>query len=197
MPLMERVYSVLLVSASKTVNDALGEMLSPAVFSPVRTVTDVSAAKRALDDRDYDIVIVNSPLPDDPGVRFAIDTVRGSGTVALVLARAEVFDEISEKLTPRGVFTLAKPSSRAMLQTTLRWLVSARARLGTTEKKTQTLEEKMAEIRVVNRAKWLLIERQGMDEPAAHRYIEKQAMDRCVTRRAVAEEIVKEFAGGF
>ena len=48
----------------------------------------------------------------------------------------------------------------------------------------------MEEIRLVNRAKWLLIEQRGMDEPTAHRYIEKQAMDRCVTRRAVAEEIV-------
>ena len=48
----------------------------------------------------------------------------------------------------------------------------------------------MAEIRLVNRAKWVLIEQRGMDESAAHRYIEKQAMDRCVTRRMIAEEIL-------
>ena len=45
----------------------------------------------------------------------------------------------------------------------------------------------MAEIRLVNRAKWVLIEQLRMTEQEAHRYIEKQAMDRCVTRRAVAE----------
>ena len=53
-----------------------------------------------------------------------------------------------------------------------------------------TLQEKMEEIRLVNRAKWLLIEELKMTEQEAHRYIEKQAMDRCVTRRAVAEQIL-------
>jgi len=58
------------------------------------------------------------------------------------------------------------------------------------EKKAVTLQEKMEEIRLVNRAKWLLIEELKMTEQEAHRYIEKQAMDRCVTRRAVAEQIL-------
>ena len=52
----------------------------------------------------------------------------------------------------------------------------------------------MEEIRLVNRAKWLLISELKMDEPDAHRYIEKQAMDRCVTRREVAEEIIKTYS---
>ena len=51
----------------------------------------------------------------------------------------------------------------------------------------------MEEIRCVNRAKWLLIRELKMDEPDAHRYIEKQAMDRCVTKREVAEEIIKTY----
>jgi response regulator NasT len=53
------------------------------------------------------------------------------------------------------------------------------------------VEEKMAEIRLVNRAKWVLISELKMEEPQAHRYIEKQAMDRCVPRRTIAEEIIK------
>ena len=190
MPLMEQAYRVLLVFASQTVNDAFGELLPQSVFTPVCIVKDVSAAKRTAADRTFDIVIINSPLPDDPGIRFAIDTAGNSGTVTLLLIRAELFDEITEKVSPNGVFTLPKPSSRVMLQTAVQWLISARERLRKTEKKTLTLEEKMAEIRIVNRAKWLLIEQRGMDEPTAHRYIEKQAMDRCVTRRVIAEEIL-------
>ena len=30
-------------------------------------------------------------------------------------------------------------------------------------------------------------------EPEAHRYIEKQAMDRCITRREIASEIIKMY----
>ena len=51
----------------------------------------------------------------------------------------------------------------------------------------------MEEIRIVNRAKWLLISELKMSEEDAHRYIEKQAMDRCITRRAMAESIIRTY----
>ena len=51
----------------------------------------------------------------------------------------------------------------------------------------------MKEIRIVNRAKWLLVSELKMTEPDAHRYIEKQAMDRCVSKRQIAEEIIKTY----
>ena len=54
-------------------------------------------------------------------------------------------------------------------------------------------EEKMKEIRLVNRAKWVLIDELKMSEADAHRYIEKQAMDRCVSRREIAEEIISTY----
>ncbi|MBP5313669.1 MAG: ANTAR domain-containing protein, partial [Eggerthellaceae bacterium] len=66
-------------------------------------------------------------------------------------------------------------------------------RLRTLEKKTMSVEEKMEEIRIINRAKWLLISELKMDEPQAHRYIEKQAMNRCISKKEVAEEIVKTY----
>ena len=61
------------------------------------------------------------------------------------------------------------------------------------EQKSLSMEDKMAEIRLINRAKWVLIEKQGMSEQDAHRYIEKQAMDRRTTRRAIAEGILKTY----
>ena len=69
-------------------------------------------------------------------------------------------------------------------------LCGTRERLRRMEQKSLSMEDKMAEIRLINRAKWVLIE-QGMSEQDAHRYIEKQAMDRCVPKRVVAEEILR------
>ena len=51
----------------------------------------------------------------------------------------------------------------------------------------------MAEIRLVNKAKWILISELKMSEPDAHRYIEKQAMDRHITKQTIAEEIIKTY----
>ena len=70
---------------------------------------------------------------------------------------------------------------------------SAGERLCRLEQRTLSVEEKMKEIRLVNRAKWLLISELKMSEPQAHRYIEKQAMDRCVPKRDIAEEIIKTY----
>ena len=54
-------------------------------------------------------------------------------------------------------------------------------------------KEKMEEIKLINRAKWALINSLGMTEADAHRYIEKQAMDRCVARREIAENIIQTY----
>ena len=194
MSLRERVYSVLVVSAAEKLNNALVSVMQESYCQPVKVVSSISAAKRAWSERSYDYVIVNSPLPDDDGTRFAIDTQDSQGTVALLLVRAELYDDVREKVAERGVFTLSKPLSRPLLSLVLDWMASARERLRRMEKKTLSFEEKMEEIRVVNRAKWLLISELKMDEPQAHRYIEKQAMDRCISKKEVAEEIISTYA---
>ena len=194
MGLKERVYSVLIVSASKNLNEALQSQLPESRYDPVKLVSNVSMAKRLLMERSFDYVIVNSPLPDDTGVRFAIDTSRSREAVVLLLIRSELHEEVFERVVEYGVFTLPKPTSKPMLSLALGWMSGARERMRESEKKTQSIEEKIGEIRLVNRAKWLLINNLHMSEPEAHRYIEKQAMNRCVAKRIVAQEIVDRYA---
>ncbi len=194
MSLKERVYSVLIASAADGFNDALTTLLPGSRYSPIHFVSNINAAKRALAERSFDFVIINAPLPDDMGIRFAIDTGDAKETVVLLLVRAELQDDIYDKVAEHGVFVLSKPTSKATMTTALSWLSSARERLRKAEKKTLSIEEKMEEIRIVNRAKWLLISELKFDEPGAHRYIEKQAMDRCVSKKIVAEEIIKMYS---
>ena len=190
----EQTYSVLVVSSAPKFNDILTQMLPGTDYYPVSFVSNIAAARRELLVRSYDFVIVNAPLPDDLGSRFAIDACGKAGTVALLLVRAEMYEELNAKLTPQGVFVLPKPTSSQTLQQGLKWMASARERLRRLEQKATSIEDKMEEIRLVNRAKWLLIEQLKMTESDAHRYIEKQAMDRCTSRRDVALGIIKTYA---
>ena len=194
MDLKEQVYSVLVVSASENFNNALSGLLPAFRYTPVRYVSGISAAKRILSERDFDFLILNSPLPDGPGTDLAIDFSSSSGGIALLIVRSDMLEGIRNKVTPHGVFTLSKPLSIEMFSTALDWMASARERLRNSERKSLSFEEKMREIRLVNRAKWLLITELKMEEPQAHRYIEKQAMDRCVTRIEVAEEIINTYS---
>ena len=194
MSLKERVYSVLIVSAAESFNDTLSALLPSSKYSPTHFVSNISAAKRVLAERAFDFVIINSPLPDDVGTRFAIDTANSEESVVLLMVRTELQEEIYDKVAEHGVFVLSKPTSKPTMMTALSWLSSAREKLRKTEKKTLSIEEKMEEIRIVNRAKWLLMGELKLDEPEAHRYIEKQAMDRCVSKRVVAEEVIKTYS---
>lgn len=194
MSLKEQVYSVLVISAAEGFNDALTALLPEARYSPVQFATNVGAARRTLAERAFDIVIINSPLPDETGMRFAIDASNSKETVVLLMIRAELQEEVFDRVAEHGVFVLSKPTAKPIITTALSWLSSARERLRKTEKKTLSIEEKMEEIRIVNRAKWLLISELKFDEPGAHRYIEKQAMDRCVSRKVIAEEIITTYS---
>ena len=194
MSLKERVYSVLLVSASEKFRDSLLPLLPETNYSPVVMVASVGAAERKRNQRDFDLVFVNSPLPDDAGLRFAIDCCRSGWAVAVVFAAAELYDQVNARAAEHGVFVLPRPVPKGAVLRGLNWMIAARERLRLYEKKLQPIEEAMEEIRLVNRAKWLLIGELKMSEPDAHHYINHQAMNRCVPKRTVAEEIIKLYS---
>ena len=193
MSLKERIYSILIVSSTDSFTSAFADLLPEARYSPVDTVTSISVAKRVLAEKTYDFVIINAPLPDDAGTRFAIDTCTTKQSAVLLLVKNDIHAGIHDRVAEYGVFTLPKPISKVTITHALNWLESARERLRQFEKKSISIEDKMAEIRLVNKAKWLLISELKMSEPDAHRYVEKQAMDRCVSRRCIAEEIIKTY----
>jgi response regulator NasT len=66
-----------------------------------------------------------------------------------------------------------------------------RERLRLRAAREQTVEEKMEEIRLINRARWQLIQ-QGMSEEEAHRYLTRLAMDRRITKAAAAAALLKD-----
>ena len=193
MSLKERVYSVLVISAKDNFNASLQSLLPESKYAPVQMVSSVSLAKRVLLERSFDFVFINTPLPDDFGTRFAIEISGNKGTVILLLVRNEVYEEVCDKVTEYGILTLPKPASKQMVAHTLNFMAGIRERLRKLENKSLSMEEKMKEIRLVNRAKWVLIDELKMSEADAHRYIEKQAMDRCVSRREIAEEIISAY----
>ena len=191
MSLEEKVYSVLVVSASSTFNSSLQALLPISKFSPVRFEGSVSSAKRTLLERSFDFILINSPLPDDTGMRFAIDLSDLKSTVALLMVRSELYISTYNKVAEHGVYVLSKPVSKSVIAQSVDWMIATRERLKKFEKKTLSTEEKIQEIRIVNRAKWILISELKMTEENAHKYIEKQAMDRCVSKKEISEEIIK------
>lgn len=186
----QQCFSVLIVSDSARFNQAITELMPASGYAPIRIVPSVSAAKRAALERVYDFVVLNTPLPDDFGTAFAAAQSGNRQTVVLMLVRSSLQEQIQSQVTDRGVFTLPKPTTRQALQTALQWMGAARERLRRMEEADRSVEDRMREIHRMNRAKWLLIERRGMSESEAHHYLEQQAMEQCVSKRAIVDEIL-------
>ena len=196
MELIQRTYSVLAVSTREKFHTSLRQLLPEDRYAPLHCVTDVTSARRCLLEQPYDIVVISAPLPDEFGSRLALHVADSSAAGVLLLVNAEHYPDISARLSPYGILTLQKPTTPQLILQSLQLLCGTRERLRKMEQKTATIEEKMAEIRLVNRAKWLLIDHEGLSEQEAHRLIEKQAMDRCVTRRAIAQQIIQRYQDG-
>ncbi|MCI5569481.1 MAG: ANTAR domain-containing protein [Lachnospiraceae bacterium] len=189
----DRTYSVLIVSSSEKFATTLSGLLPGAFYYPIKTVSNIASAKRMTLEKKFDIVLINSPLPDDFGSSFAIDISATKNTVCMVFVKSELEQEMSGKLNERGVYTIIKPNSPQNIMQAMNYLATTRERLRVLESKSLSLEEKMEEIKLVNRAKWLLIEHLKMTENDAHHYLEKQAMNRGCSRRDVAEVIINTY----
>ena len=115
MSLRERAYSILVVSATDAFTSAFGDLFSEARYFPVHTVSSINAARRALTEKTYDFIIINAPLHDDTGIRFAIDTCSNKQSVVLLLVKSDIHNSIHDQVLEYGVFTLSKPLSKATM----------------------------------------------------------------------------------
>lgn len=90
MSLKERFYSILIVSATDSFTSALTDLVCETRYRPVHNVTSISAAKRILAEKTFDFIIINSPLYDDAGIRFAIDTCTAKSSAVLLLLKNDI-----------------------------------------------------------------------------------------------------------
>jgi response regulator NasT len=57
----------------------------------------------------------------------------------------------------------------------------------------EKLKNELEEVKVVNRAKLLLMQCLSMSETQAHRYIEKQAMNRRTSKLKIAKQVIRTY----
>lgn len=180
---------VLIVTKDTKISSPIKQMLIPPLFE-ISEISDFNEARRKVAEENFNIIIVDSG--EGEGTDFATDISENSGTI-LLLVPTHMFDSISYRVESFGVLTITKPFDQFYFYNMIKVALAVNAKVERLTFQTIRLKEKMEEIRVVNRAKMLLMSHKNMSEEEAHRYIEKTAMDRCVKRTVLAEEIIKSF----
>jgi len=185
--------SALIVSYSEKSAAYLTDILTEASVTDIVTVSNAGKARRMLMEKDFDLCIINAPLPDETGESLALNIAEKQYTEVILIVKAELYDEVSDRVEESGVITVAKPISKALLWNAIKMAQATHRKIKAIQSENKKLIQKIEDIKIIDRAKCLLISHFSITEPEAHRYIEKQAMDMRMTRRKVAEEILKVY----
>lgn len=182
---------LLIISGSKNSLPVLRDLFRQTYYDKITATDDTFEARRLLLNS-FDLVLINAPLQNETGIELSVDAAHtGSGVIMLV--KSEKCDEIAERVEREGVLTVPKPLNRVLFFQALHLVNASRYQIMRLKSENERLQEKIAEIRLVDRAKCALIQYADMTEPQAHRYIEKQAMDLRRTRNDIAQSILKAY----
>ena len=185
--------SVLIVTSTEKGRGFFSELLRSHAFETVSMAASGGEARRNLLEYEYDLVIINAPLQDEFGHELALYTAQSTSAGIILVVKAELEDTVSQKVEDNGILVIPKPVSRTAFFQAIKLLNATRKRLLGLKDQNIKLQQKIEEIRLVDRAKCALIQYLGMTEDKAHHYIEKQAMDLRCPKYEIAKNILKTY----
>ena len=138
---MERI---LLVSATEKSRTMLSQFLtSCGVQAQLAPASSGAEARRMLVDGLFDLILVNTPLPDEFGHDMAQQAANDTLSGVILLAKAEIADSVAEKVEDDGVFVVPKPLSRVLFMQALRMTRAARSRLTGLQSENRRLQKRL------------------------------------------------------
>ena len=172
----------------------LAEMLVEEGYDVVGEAGDGETAVRLAEDLSPDLVILDIKMPIMDGLAAA-EKIAGGRIAPVVILTAFSQRDLVERARAAGAMAyLVKPFARHELVPAIELAVSRFAEKRALEDEVATLTDRLETRKVVDRAKGLLMTRQQMTEPEAFRWIQRTAMDRRTTMKAVAEAVVDGLA---
>ena len=185
--------NALIVSCTDKGTAFFTEILNAAAIDQITVLQSCAEARRLLMERDYDLIIINAPLRDESGESFARHIAAKGTSQVILVVKNEYFDEVSAVCENYGILTVSKPVNNTIFWSALALAKSSLNRMKRMQTENAQLKQKIEDIRIIDRAKCILISYMNINEQEAHRFIEKQAMDMRSTKREIAEEILKTY----
>lgn len=172
----------------------LRETLEALGFDVVGEASDGETAVRLTFDLNPDIVLMDVKMPVLDGITAA-ERIAAKRVAPVVMLTAFSQRELVERARDAGAMAyLVKPITVSDIMPAIEMALSRHTELAALESEVGDLTQRLETRKVLDRAKGVL-QAGGMSEPEAFRFIQRTAMNRRLTMRAVADEIVAS-AGG-
>ncbi|MBI3688938.1 MAG: response regulator [Actinobacteria bacterium] len=168
----------------------LKEMLEEEGYEVVGEAADGIQAVAMAEDLVPDLAIVDVKMPAMDGIDAA-ESIVGRRIAPVIILTAFSQRELVERARDAGAMAyLVKPFQKADLVPAIEMATSRFAEIVALEREVGGLTERLEARKIVERAKGVLITEHKMTEPQAFRWIQRTAMDRRTTMRAVAEKVL-------
>jgi response regulator NasT len=172
----------------------LKEMLEEEGYAVVGEAADGEQAVEMAGRLRPDLVILDVKMPKLDGISAA-ERIAGERVAPVVILTAFSQRDLVERAREAGAMAyLVKPFQKKDLVPTIEMATSRFAEIVALEQEVGGLHERLEARKTVERAKGVLMTEHGMTEPEAFRWIQRTAMDRRTTMRAVADAVL---AAGF
>jgi AmiR/NasT family two-component response regulator len=185
---------VLVVEDEALIRLDLTEMLSEEGYVIAGEAGDGEQAVELARSLHPDLVIMDVKMPKVDGIAAAALIVEERIAPVVMLTAFSQRDLIEQARDAGAMAYLVKPFARHELVPAIELAVSRFAEKRALEDEVATLTDRLETRKVVDRAKGLLMTRQKMTEPEAFRWIQRTAMDRRTTMKAVANAVVDGLA---
>ncbi len=183
----------LIVSAGASSNEYISARLTELGYTRPLIVPSGAEARRRMLESDFELIVVNSPLPDEFGHELCATAVEKTDAGVVLLVKAAAAEQLLTPMSEQGVLLVSKPFSNTLFLQAIHMASASNHRLQFLRQENNRMQEKLAQVRLVSRAKCCLIQHEQMTETEAHRYIEKTAMDTRRDRTEVAQNILDSY----
>ncbi|MDO5034700.1 MAG: response regulator [Actinomycetaceae bacterium] len=188
----EKARRILVAEDEALIRLDIVETLKGAGYEVVAEVDNGEDAVAKALELEPDLCVMDVKMPKMDGITAA-ERILKELSCAIVMLTAFSQRELVERARDAGAMAyVVKPFSPADLLPAVEIAISRQLEILAMEDEIADLTDRFETRKVVDRAKGLLMERMGMSEPEAFRWIQKTSMDRRLSMREVADAVVDQ-----
>lgn len=191
---MATAHKVLVAEDDSLIRMDLIEMLREEGYDVVGEAPNGQAAVELTESLGPDLVIMDIKMPIRDGIDAATEIAQKRLAPVVMLTAFSQRDFIEKARDAGAMAYLVKPFTKADLVPAIEVAVSRYQELKMLEREVATVNDRLETRKLVERAKGLLMEKQALSEPEAFKWIQRAAMDRRTTMKAVAQVVVETLA---
>lgn len=191
--LVMSVKKALIISKTQQSTESLAKLLKTEGYEDVIGANSSANAKEFIQQKSFDLILINVPLAKETGLDLALYSAKETRACVVVIISEEHANAILDEMSKCGVLVISRPVNKHLFHHYLMFTDCFKKRILGIEQENDSLKHMVEEIKIVNRAKLLLMQCLSMSENQAHRYLEKQAMDMRMSKIQVAKQVIKTY----